>query len=69
MSLIMNSDYNTVLALFDTLYIIQNHKRSVNNRTGNPRIRYKYEEMMDAMWDNYAQWLDTLIINANLNQI
>ena len=66
MSLITNSDHNTVSALFDTSYIIRNHKRSVNNRTGNPRIRYKYEEMTDEMWDNYAHRLDSLITNANL---
>ena len=46
MSLITDSDHDTTGALLDTSYIIRNHNKSTHRRMGNPRTKYKYNEMI-----------------------
>jgi len=66
MELITDSDHDTVSIMIDASYIIRNHNRSTHKRTGNPRIRYKYDEMTPQMWEDYSTQLELNIHNSNV---
>ena len=66
MSLITNSDHATISALLDTSYIIRNHNKSTHRRMGNPRTKYKYDEMTPALWLKYEETLHNNIEDTDL---
>src|SRR2546429_2271782 len=66
MSLITDSDHATIGALLDTSYIIRNHNKATHRRMGNPRIKYKYDEMTHELWKKYEEQLDNNLNTADL---